>query len=790
MRLAVLALALVGTACSPIRDNDALAGKKGDACEEDLTCGAGLVCGAAGECTLLGNEGTAGRGDACASDTSCRFGLVCNSVGQCGEQRTGEGGDRCLDDTGCAEPLICSQEGKCAEPGSEGTIQEGGECEGNTDCAVGLVCSAIGRCAELPKWSGTECEPPTEEGAPRVHFQIPRGGEPVDFFRLPYPNNARRFGERVDLGGFPGLERRPEPGELISRFTAAVKAEAHGFSTQPAVIFRFSHQLDYDTLKFGGEDATFVFVDVTPDLEAAGRRPRSRFFATTDRSRYVCHNWLGIRPSEGSPLEPGHTYAVFFRKGLEDENGTPLEPDEDFAALLKGQPPEHPALENAWRQYQPFRTWIAAEGMEAEEVLGGTVFTVDDPRRFAAGLRSAVHAGPVPEVQEQVICDGGTPSPCEGPQGRTCGDVNPLFHEVHLKLGLPNYMTGVPPYTEGGGGGIQRTEAGPKLQRQESVCAAVTIPRGATGSTPILIFNHDIDGHFRSFVANNLATRMATLGWSVISIDAPLHGSRFGTEEIPEAGAISAIIDNFERPAIMRDQPLQAAADLFALTRLLGDLRVQTADGNARFGAPLAFFGHGRGGEAGVIYGAYEPAVSALVFAGTGGGMVDLLRLTRSPVNLGAQLEVSLADPELNGMHPALHLLQHWLDPRDPVNYGRLLRSPPEDVPAKHVFMLYGVGDEVTPPATMNQLAIAARLQRVGPDLEELEAVQPAEGNPVRGNVNSRAGPRTQVIKQYEPESDGRAHDVALEQRQAIADLNAFFEQLAAEPEAPPGIGQ
>lgn len=784
------ALLVALTACSPIRDNDALLGDEGDACEADNECGPTLACGATGECAEVGDPGTAGLRDPCTGDESCRFGLVCNGVGRCDEEETGAVGDSCLGQSACEQPLVCSHDGRCTAAAAPGTHTEGDECEDDASCAFNLVCTSERRCGPLPLWSGVECGEAVVDGPPRVLFQVPRGQGVADFYTLPYPNNVRLVGGRLDLSNFPGLGTGQEPGDVVGRYAAAVAETAEGFGPNSSVLFRFSRPVDYDSLDFSGSDPTFAFVDVTPGSEARGRRPRSRFFATTDRERYICHNWLGIRPSEGSALEPGHTYAVFFRRGLKSTDGDLLQPDTDFAALMASTSPKHPALAAAWRRYQPFRGWLDVEAIPPSEIVGGTVFTVDRPDRFGAAMRRAVSSAPRPVLEQVTLCDGGTRSPCSGGGERVCGDINPFFAEVHAVVKVPNYLQGVPPYRQSGGGMLW-AEGLPKLQRQEEVCVAITVPlvEPPPGGFPVSVFAHDAGGHFRSFVTRGLAARLARLGWAMISFDGVLQGARSGADTPPDAAGVYSTLEDLDNVVLQRDQGLQALADLFAMVRVLRDVVLRTDMGNAPLNRDkLVFFGHGRGAEAGMAYTANEPFLVGSVFAAPAAGMVDYLRLVQTPVNLGAELEIAFADPDLNGMHPGLHLMQAWLDPRDPVNYGRYIRRPDEGIPSKHVFMLYGAGDPVTPNGSMAHFAVAARLERVGPQIDEIDAIRAVEVTPARGNVRTRDGIRTQVMKQYAPGDDFDGHDVVFESQRAIGDLNDFFRGLLEDPDGVPTL--
>ncbi len=775
-------------ACDLARDNESARGLVDDPCDSQGDCAGGHVCSSEGFCAEPGATGTVPEDAACAADADCLFGLVCNADGKCAERRQGAVGASCRGgDTECRDALVCDQDGKCAAAGEPGTTAEGGECAADADCAYRLVCGPESRCVALSRWAGVSCDAAGDaEGPPRVIFERPfAGGE---FFRLPFPNDARANDGVIDLSGFPGLDQSPEPGDLLGRFAAAVVEQRRGFGLNPSVVFRFSTALDFDTLKFGGETSTFTFVDVTPGGPRHGRRPRSRFFATTDRARYVCNHWLGIRPSEGSPLDPESTYAVVFRKGIRDARGRLLEPDRDLAAVVGEAEPDHPALRAIWNKYAPLRAWMREEGIPPGDVIGGTVFTTGNPVASVLGLRDAVQAAPPPQIEALTRCGPGVTSPCEAGGERTCGAANDAFDEYHGRVTLPVFQRGVPPYAERGGDVVQ-ADGVIRRQRMESVCVAFTVPKGSDGRSPVALYAHDLGGHFRSFVVDGFAARMASLGWAVIGFDGVLHGPRAGEAPPGDAAGAAALLFNLKNPSVPRDTYLQAAADLMQLTRFARDVELEEDGRTLAFRRnAIAFFGHGFGAEAGTLFLALEPEVRAGVLAAGGGGMADRLRLTRAPFPVAAEVAQGLAEPEPNGMHPGLALMQTWLDPADPVNFGELLRAPPEGVPGKHVFLLAGIDDPVMPPANTNQLAIALRAERVGPELARMEAVPPVEGGVARGNVRVRGGDVTRAVRQYTA-ADGRdPHRVAFELPAATRDVEVFFESLLADPDGIPRV--
>ena len=126
-----------------------------------------------------------------------------------------------------------------------------------------------------------------------------------------------------------------------------------------------------------------------------------------------------------------------------------------------------------------------------------------------------------------------------------------------------------------------------------------------------------------------------------------------------------------------------------------------------------------------------------------------------------------------------MQLIQSWLDPRDPQNYGALLRNPPEGVERKHVLYLQGVGEQALPIETTTAMLVSMSLKLVGEILVEMKPVKAAEADelPLRQNV---AGQVTQGVKQYDAGS-GDARQVMFEHPQARSDIQAFLRDLLSE---------
>ena len=703
--------------CDIRRPNEFLPLEDGETCVSDVECSGGFACSRAGVCAAVGSPGTVGNGQPCTEDANCRQNLACRWPGVCRPPSAAAAGSRCISSANCEAGLVCNRQNTCRALGEPGTLPAGAECDTSSACASGLICNREQQCedADSPPWSGISCESDEADAQPVVRFDIPRGATTTDLLSLPYPNNIRLNRQQLNLEGFPGAAARPGPGDLLGRYIPAMRRDQSGFGLNETIYFRFRGAVDYGSLRFGGENSNFTFVNLNAGSPAYGSTPRSEYYATAGRTPYICPNWLGIRPSEGSPLGAGEVYGVVLMRGLQTVDGIEFEPSEDFKARLEPIYPNHPALEDAWRAYAPLRAWLDEEGINKNDVIGATVFTTGPVRVRASNTRSVVREAPAPMIAQIALCEDGTVSPCQAGGDRRCGAVQPGYREIHARIELPDLLEGNAPFEEYGGGASFRRSR-PQIQGQETVCVALTIPKGRppSGGWPTALFAHDLGGHFRTGIVSGLADTVTEAGWALLSYDGVLHGPRYGLGSQPSLEQVAGRLMDITRPGLLRDQAVQGAADLHALTRAIEEGLFVHLPMNRSYPATRSRLLDTGWGESSTPFAAYEPGIKAAIIGGAGAGMTDMLRLRTAPYNIADDVAVALSEFELTrssaSMHPVLQVLQSWLDPRDPQNYGTLLRRPPEDGQAKHVFYLYGVGEEGSdvPRENRNALAISS----------------------------------------------------------------------------------
>ncbi|HEY5147657.1 MAG TPA: hypothetical protein VII82_12875 [Polyangiaceae bacterium] len=741
-----------------------------------------------------------GTGGSCTVNDACGAGSICGAARTCVAGGTGAVGATCVSDAACATGLRCNLVGFAAECEPEGKGNVGGACTTGGDCLGGLGCAAsadggASTCAPyppstgpgslaLPTWPGAACSDPP--GATQAYFRVPRGSNDGDFYRLPFPNDVRSTAGKLDLSGHP----TPGPAllgyDLVQRWLDDLSASADGFSTYPTVLFRFSAPIDQNgTLK--GTNA-IQWVDITQPKTPV---PLGFTWATTTaRDAYICDNWLSIRPPLGQPLTPGHTYAIVLSTGVLDAKLQPIQVSPDLTALLAPAAPSDAALAPQWPKYQPLRDWAQGVGVATTSILDATVFTVGHPNAIGPSLATAVAAGPAPAATGWIRC-GDAPSPCPQATGdRACGTPDPAFDELHALVTLPIFQQGTEPYATPADGGafVLGADGTPVMQRTESVCMSLTVPKGAampSGGWPLLVYAHGTGGSFRSEVTEGVAAREASIDdgsgghvhVAVLGIDQVEHGTRRGAS----TDSPDNLFYNFANPQAARGNPLQGAADQMALVRFASSLDLAAAQSptgaEIKIG-PIAFWGHSQGATAGGIAMPYVSGVLGAVLSGEGASVIDALLGKKNPVDIADVIPVVLEDPNVGANHPVLALLQNDLDGVDPLNHAPTLVVGPISVATtKNVFQPFGQNDTYAPPTTEKTFAVAAQLAEIAPPSGVTGA--PLAGAPLApptgGNATKLGVIRTAVVRQYAPASTYDGHFVAYDNAAAEADVDHFI---------------
>ncbi len=765
---------------------------EGEQCGGERPCEDPLVCARAGSCQAAGTSGTLPEGAGCASDSDCLRALVCGSEGACVHAAGGAPGERCSEALSCRTDLVCAGDERCRAIGAPGTAGVGEPCDAPAECRLGLVCGGAA-CLQPVDWAWPDC--PEEDPEPVAYFRLPRGETLPDFYHLPFPSDLRLHGGRLDL------RSHPDPGSALPVGTggaarAAQGAEQHvGVKPLSVITFRLSAPIDWTTVRMEGSDPTVVLLLLDP---AGVEPPRRRHFSWRQdpaAGPYHCGPTLALRPGVGWPLRPGGQAAALLLDGLRDRTGRPYQRESDLEALLSDELPEEDALSAAHATYGPLRAALVASEIDPERVLTATLFTVEDSLAALGRLADAAHHAPAPEVVEVHPCE-------EAPADWPCRSLGPLatpacpspaagYTELLGLLRVPSFRPGAPPYVDPGSGGVALRSDAPLLPLgTEEACFSLALPQGHASPPdgwPVVMYAHDRGGHARSAVVAGVAQHLAgppgdgedaTLPrLAVLSVDAPGHGVR-------QAGR-SPSAPRLADPVALRGERLQWVADQLLVERALGSVTLASPGGAPKLdGTRSAFVGLGDGAAAGVLFLAHAPRVRAGALLG--GGADWALELTETPASAGLAA-VLLATPPgtLHVFHPALALLQQYLDPVDPASVAShvMVRRREDDIVRKHLFGLATVDPALGLAGAQVALPRCLGLQQATPALWQVEGLDPVE-LPASRNI---ADYMTAVLELFEAR-DADPGAALLADARALRKLRHFLGSALAEPAVAPTV--
>jgi len=748
----------------------------GQPCDGPADCPSGKVC-AGGTCADPGN----GRpGSRCSATRDCASGNFCNGVtGVCTMGGGLDTGASCASDQQCRPPLRCDMTGFYGTCADGGSVDLGGICHGTTECISGLYCGATSTCAPLgtafPPFQGVKC---TDDGVFRAYFEVPRAGQPpADFFRLPFPNDARVTAGALDISDFPKPGPTPLGVDLVKLYVDTWTADFDGFSATAGITFRFSGNLDYAT----ATGDVVKIIDVTPGPTFGAEFGRS-WVTNNGQTKYSCQHTIVVRPSADAPFDPKHTIAAFVTTELKSDAGTPVAPDADFTAVMGATRPTDAALGHAWDAYQPLRNWLTSQ-VNPPTLATAAVFTVQDAPGHMGRLATSIEAQPAPLLTDLTLCGGTTKSPCDdGTPARACpATADSAFNEIHGKFSVPIYQDGTAPYdTPAMGGGIAETGGVPAVVRTEQVCFAMTIPKGGAmpaAGWPLVVTHHGTGGSMRSFISDGIARNLATATKpaAAFGFDAVEHGARKGGSSKKS----DDLVFNPLNPRAARDNFLQGGVDILQALRV-AKVAVATA-ATSPTGEMIGFdptkvmyFGHSQGSTSGEIAMAWSAAAPVAIFSGAGAYLTSSLLDKTMPVNISAGMEFLIGET-LEAEHPVMTIFQSFFDRSDPLNYNPLIIfRPPAMIPSKHVYMSWGQGDTYTPRSTLEANARSLGLSPVGTVIEPFDRdplIRPVTANEKGGDGVKR----TAGVVQYRPDGyDG--HFVATKNASAQTDWMAFLQ--------------
>lgn len=612
----------------------------------------------------------------------------------------------------------------------------------------------------------------TDAGPPTAIFVAPHeGDDPSTFFDLPWPSEAR-----LTPVGTPDLSSFPAPTRgLVRDYLDAIEVSQDGYSTLGSVYFRFTHDVDTETLPGSLEesvasDASVFLVALDDDSTSATRHP-----ALVRWEPRVTEYWpgrtLAIRAADGMPLLPDTLYAAVVTDRVRAVGGASFDRDSDFDAVVAGDP----SVAQVVSSYGPALARLEELGISPASIVSLAVFRTQDPTYLLATAADWVRETMPPPT---VVVDAW--------QSRESAATHTVLHGRYA--GAPTFQEGEIPYRSEGGGIRLDADGVPVLAGTFEARFALTIPVSAMPEAgyPIVLYGHGTGGDFRSFIDDDTAELLAAQGYAAMGIDAPVHGERNPTMD-------DTIFFNILNPDAVRCNPVQGALDhvvqgVVARNLVVPRTILERDGAEVRIDPSRVYYlGHSQGSLVGPLYFAVDDTPIAAVFSAGGSMIGHTLREKTDPVDIpslvrsllgfrGSSTEEAFALEGFTVEHPIVTILQGWVDVSDPGNYAPLAFDRPRPgYPARSVIATEGLRDTFVSPHAAEALAVAFRMPIAAPVAREIEGLRFLGLAPEPGEItaNVRGGVTGALLQFPEEGHFGFFNDARGRER-----VSAFFASL------------
>ncbi|HEY4219901.1 MAG TPA: alpha/beta hydrolase [Myxococcota bacterium] len=494
-----------------------------------------------------------------------------------------------------------------------------------------------------------------------------------------------------------------------------------------------------------------------------------------DGNSFLPKDTMAVMPILGAV--PKGPFALIVTSNARSPSGAALGPSPDLLALMRCDPERAGARKVDCTPYQQI---VRALGVPPEDVALIQLVTPEDATSGLVNAAKVVRQLPPPAVTNL------------SKRGDTTNYTifDGTVHIAELQAGVAPYAA-LDRENNYASGGFQTDAHGDTVvQRFADVPFVITVPHTPPQSPSgycSVIYGHGTGGDLDSGIDDGSADQLALAGCAMIGMSEPLHRTREGFSDGETEQTVEILTFNFFNPVAGRDNWRESAIEKVQLVSMAQSLSIPASvTGSA--GVVLdpervSYFGHSQGGIAGALFVAIEPRIRGAFLSGAGAGFgASLVLKTDPPPAIADVLKTALSYPgdsseEIDLFHPVIALLQTFIDPADPINYGDLWRERGGNVPS--LVMTSGQKDTFTPPVCHGALAASWRLPLVEPisnDVEVLDVlgIAPVPG-PVSGNITTALGEHiTAGVLQYP--KDG--HFAVFDNPDAQSALRQFFATL------------
>jgi pimeloyl-ACP methyl ester carboxylesterase len=609
------------------------------------------------------------------------------------------------------------------------------------------------------------CTPEPEPERAPVTFVLPTG-ERTAFLDTPYPSDLLvKDDGTLDFRAFPN----PYDSAALEDYLA-IFAHAPGFAGSSTLYFKVDGGVDESTLPAtpaaSMNDDSGLFV-VELDGPLAGRRLPIEWRHYPDGTSFLPAGTVAVNLLLGAV--PQGRFALVATSTVHRADGVPLGPSDDLRALLSCT---LPATLDRDVDCTAAAQVLTDSGLAIYDVALVQSVT---PQQSTAGLVKAydVARAYVPTVSDVV---------------QRADDARLSYLVFDGTITIAAFQAGTAPFdTQDGvnGGFVFDDDGVPAIQREEVVPFVLTVPRGdmPAAGWPAVVYGHGTGGDLESGLgrsAGSEAVRVTAAGSAMLAISEPLHRTRLGHR----AGQEEILTFNFFNPFAGRDNWRQSALEKVQQVTALQTLRVRGVDDvEHHFDAEhLSYFGHSQGGIVGALFVALEDRITGALLSGAGAGLAPSLIEKTEPIVIADVLKTALlmpSDDVIDTFHPIPSLLQTFVDPADPLNYGPLWRHR-EGRHTPHLVVTSGQLDTFTPPRNHAGLAGSYSVPLASPiaaplPVLSLLGIDDVGDTTVSGNLRTDDdAPLTAAVVQYPV--DG--HFAVFDNPVAQALVTEFFTSL------------
>jgi pimeloyl-ACP methyl ester carboxylesterase len=576
---------------------------------------------------------------------------------------------------------------------------------------IGAIVVASAACDE----SGNQIPTNTVQ----MHFDRPN-----TFFDAPFPSDDLiKSDGTIDISAFPN----PQVVPLVDLAKQMIDGQAKGFASEGGIFFTTTGTIDLLQLPTMAQSITasssVMLVNVTKTSPDYLKPVPIEVTFTVDGGPFGAPNLLGMLPLQGAPLRPNETYAAVVRT----EAG--VSQSSEMAQIIANHAPTNMSAA-VLAEDQSALSALASIDIPNSDVAGLAVFTTADPTADFSAVQNAMLAAPLP-----------TPT---APFHQT--DLFDNFCVYSTTIGMPDYQSGTPPFSDTGGNWAYDASGNPILQRTEPSNFVVTIPRSPMPAAgyPMTIFIRTGGGGDRPLVdrgpqavtngppiapGTGPALYFAMSGFAGASVDGPLGGLRNTTN-----GNEDFLIFNIFNPPALRDSIRESAVELVLFTHIMMATTLDVSDcagaglngagGIASFDAThFGLMGHSMGATIAPLVVANEPKLSTLVLSGAGASWIENVIYKLQPLAVKPDMETLLGyaplHRSLTETDPVLTLFQWAEEPADPLVYTRKFGAKPDaSATPRNILMEQGIVDHYIMPPIANATSLSLGLDLAGQPLD------------------------------------------------------------------------